>query len=113
MITPTIGRNLLGDKWYDIFVAGRDPKETTLVVAGLGRYPLDGEPHIAAGEFKRMAIIQGDKRFQLSKDHFRNLGFLHGEDKPFFAEAGIYRIPSIEGIDPVKPWKFELLIESK
>ena len=113
VITPTIGRNLLGDKWYDIFVAGRDPKETTLVVAGLGRYPLDGEPHIAAGNFKRMAIIQDKKRFQLSKEHFRNLGFLHGEDKPFFAEAGIYRIPPEAGIDPVKPWKFELLVESR
>ena len=113
VITPTIGRNLLGDKWYDIFVAGRDPKETTLVVAGLGRYPLDGEPHIASGNFKRMAIIQDKKRFQLSKEHFRNLGFLHGEDKPFFAEAGIYRIPPEAGIDPVKPWKFELLIESR
>ena len=113
VITPTIGRNLLGDKWYDIFVAGRDPKETTLVVAGLGRYPLDGEPHIASGNFKRMAIIQDKKRFQLSKEHFRNLGFLHGEDKPFFAEAGIYRIPPEAGIDPVKPWKFELLVESR
>ena len=113
VITPTIGRNLLGDKWYDIFVAGRDPKETTLVVAGLGRYPLDGEPNIAAGNFKRMAIIQDKKRFQLSKEHFRNLGFLHGEDKPFFAEAGIYRIPPEAGIDPVKPWKFELLVESR
>ena len=113
VITPTIGRNLLGDKWYDIFVAGRDPKETTLVVAGLGRYPLDGEPHIASGNFKRMAIIQDKKRFQLSKEHFRNLGFLHGEDKPFFAEAGIYRIPPEVGIDPVKPWKFELLVESR
>ena len=112
VITPTIGRNLLGDKWYDIFVAGRDPKETTLVVAGLGRYPLDGEPHIASGNFKRMAIIQDEKKFQLSKQHFRNLGFLHGEDKPFFAEACIYRIPPEEGIDPVKPWQFELLLES-
>ena len=113
VITPTIGRNLLGDKWYDIFVAGRDPKETTLVVASLGRYPLDGEPHIASGNFKRMAIVQGEKRFQLSKEYFRNLGFLHGEDKPFFAEAGIYRIPPEAGIDPVKPWKFEFLLESK
>ena len=113
VITPTIGRNLLGDKWYDIFIAGRDPKETTLVVASLGRYPLDGEPHIASGNFKRMAIIQDEKRFQLSKEYFRNLGFLHGEDKPFFAEAGIYRIPPEAGIDPVKPWKFEFLIESK
>ena len=112
VITPTIGRNLLGDKWYDIFIAGRDPKETTLMVASLGRYPIDGEPHIASGPFKRMAIIQGNNRFQLSKEHFRNLGFLHGEDKPFFAEAGIYRIPPEAGIDQVKPWKFELIIES-
>ena len=112
VVTPTIGRNLLGDKWYDIFIAGRDPKEMTIVVTALGRYPIDGEPHIASGEFKRIAIIQGDIRYQLTKDNFRNLGFLHGEDKPFFAEAAIYRIPSEVNIDPVKPWKFELLLES-
>ncbi len=112
VVTPTIGRNLLGDKWYDIFVSGRDPKETTIVLASLGRYPLDGEPHISSGDFKRLAIIQEDKRYQLSKKHFRNLGFLHGNDKPFFAEAGIYRIPADAGIDPVKPWKLELLLES-
>merc|ERR1711991_901038 len=33
VVTPTIGRNLLGDKWYDIFIAGRDPNETTIVIA--------------------------------------------------------------------------------
>ncbi|MBH87858.1 MAG: hypothetical protein CMJ12_01715 [Pelagibacterales bacterium] len=112
VITPTIGRNLLGDKWYDIFIAGRDPKEITLMVASLGRYPIDGEPHISSGPFKRMAIIQGENRFQLSKEHFRNLGFLHGEDKPYFAEVGIYRIPPEAGIDQVKSWKFELIMES-
>ena len=112
VVTPTIGRNLLGDKWYDIFIAGRDPKETTLVVATLGRYLIDGEPHIASGPFKRMAVIQENNRYQLTKENFRNLGFLHGEDKPFFAEAGIYRIPPESNIDPVKPWKFELVVES-
>ena len=112
VVTPTIGRNLLGDKWYDIFIAGRDPKEMTIVISTLGRYPIDGEPHIASGPFKRVAVIQGDIKYQLTKENFRNLGFLHGEDKPFFAEAGIYRIPSNINIDPVKPWKFELLLES-
>ena len=88
VVTPTIGRNLLGDKWYDIFIAGRDPNETTIVIAALGRYPLDGEPNIATGYFKRLAVKQDENYIQLSKDNFRNLGFLHGEDKPFFAEAG-------------------------
>ena len=110
--TPTIGRNLLGNQWYDIFVAGRDTKEITIVLAALGRYPIDGEPNMASGPFKRLAILQGEKRFQLSKDHYRNLNFLKGEDKPFFADAGLFRIPAETGIDPVKPWKLELLVES-
>lgn len=113
VVTPTIGRNLLGDKWYDIFIAGRDPNETTIVIATLGRYPLDGEPHIAKGSFKRLAIVQEDKYIPLLKSNFRNLGFLHGEDKPFFAEAGLYRIPSKYSLDPVKPWSLEILLESK
>ena len=112
VVTPTIGRNLLGDKWYDIFVAGRDPNETTIVIAALGRYPLDGETNIAKGNFKRIAIIQNNNYIPLAKSNFRNLGFLHGEDKPFFAEAGIYRIPPDKYLDPVNPWYLEVLIES-
>ena len=112
VVTPTIGRNLLGDKWYDIFVAGRDPKEMSIVITALGRYALDGEPEIASGNFKRLAIIQNNQRYPIEKNQFRNLGFLHGEDKPFFAEAGLYRIPA-GNINPVEPWKLELLIESE
>ena len=112
VVTPTIGRNLLGDKWYDIFVAGRDPEEMSIVITTLGRYALDGEPEIASGNFKRLAIIQNNERYPIEKSQFRNLGFLHGEDKPFFAEAGLYRIPA-GYINPVEPWKLELLIESE
>ncbi len=112
VVTPTIGRNLLGDKWYDIFVAGRDPEEMSIVITTLGRYALDGEPEIASGNFKRLAVIQNDERYPIEKSQFRNLGFLHGEDKPFFAEAGLYRIPA-GNINPVEPWKLELLIESE
>ena len=112
VVTPTIGRNLLGDKWYDIFVAGRNPGEMSIVIATLGRYPLDGESNISSGDFKRLAIIQDQIRYPLSKKYFRNLGFLHGEDKPFFADAGLFRVPS-GIIDPVKPWKLELLLESE
>ena len=112
VVTPTIGRNLLGDKWYDIFVAGRDPEEMSIVITTLGRYALDGEPEIASGNFKRLAVIQNNEKYAIEKSQFRNLGFLHGEDKPFFAEAGLYRIPA-GNINPVEPWKLELLIESE
>ena len=35
-----------------------------------------------------------------------------GSSKPFFADSGLFRIPAETGIDPVKPWKLELLVES-
>ncbi len=111
VVTPTIGRNLLGDKWYDIFVAGRDPAEMSIIITTLGRYALDGEPEISSGNFKRLAISQNNKSYPINKKQFRNLGFLHGEDKPFFAEAGLYRIPP-GLINPVQPWQLELLLES-
>ena len=63
--------------------------------------------------FKRLAVVQDENYIQLSKDNFRNLGFLHGEDKPFFAEVGIYRIPAEKNLNPVKPWMLEVLIESE
>ena len=49
------------------FVAGRDPNETTIVIAALGRYPLDGETNIATGNFKRLALIQDTKLYSLIK----------------------------------------------
>ena len=84
----------------------------SIVITTLGRYALDGEPEIASGNFKRLAVIQNNERYPIEKSQFRNLGFLHGEDKPFFAEAGLYRIPA-GNINPVEPWKLELLIESE
>ena len=112
VVTPTIGRNLLGDKWYDIFVAGRSPGEMSIVIAALGRYPLDGETYISSGNFKRLAIVQDEVRYPLSKDYFRNLGFLHGSDKPYFADVGLFRVPN-GIIDPIRPWKLEFLLESE
>ena len=84
----------------------------SIVITTLGRYALDGETEISTGDFKRLAILQNNKRYPIKKNQFRNLGFLHGEDKPFFAEAGLYRIPP-GLINPVEPWKLELLLESE
>ena len=84
----------------------------SIIITALGRYELDGEPEISSGNFKRLAIVQNETRYPLEKSLFRNLGFLHGEDKPYFADAGLYRVPP-GIINPVKPWKLELLLESK
>ncbi len=112
VMAPTIGRNLLGDHWYDLFVSGRDPNDLMLGVMSIGPYSIDGEKRISSGPFKRLHLIQNGESYELSKDNYRYLGFLHGTDKPNFAEIGLYWIPSETGIDPVEPWSLELAVES-
>lgn len=112
VMTPTIGRNLLGDKWYDLFVSGRNPNDLALGIMSVGPYSIDGEKHLSSGPFRRLGLIQNGEKFPLSKDDYRFLGFLHGFDKPSFAEIGLFWIPSASGIDPVEPWTLELVVES-
>lgn len=110
-MTPTIGRNLLGDKWYDLFVSGRNPNDLMLGIMSIGPYSIDGEQHLSGGPFKRLSLVQDGKTFELSKDNYRYLGFLHGTDKPNFAEMGLFWVPAETGIDPVKPWTLKLSVE--
>ncbi|GEM_PF-59783 len=109
---PTIGRNVLGNKWFDLFVAGRKPGDLTLAIMTLGQYLIDSEPNLVYGPFKRLVILQDGKRYPLLKENYRHLGFVHGEDKPYFVDSGLFNIPKETGIDPLKPWRIELLIES-
>ncbi len=112
VMTPTIGRNLLGDKWYDLFVSGRNPNDLMLGLMTIGPYSIDGEKQIASGPFKRLRLLQNGETFALSKDNYRYLGFLHGTDKPRFAEIGLFWVPADSGIDPVAPWSLEVMVES-
>ncbi len=112
VMVPTIGRNLLGDKWYDLFVSGRDPNALMLGIMTIGPYSIDGEKHLSSGPFSRLQLRQDGKEWPLTKDNYRYLGFLHGTDKPRFAEIGLFWVPVESGIDPVRPWTLRLLVES-
>ena len=111
-MTPTIGRNLLGDQWYDLFVSGRNPNDLMLGLMAAGPYSIDGEAHISSGPFKRLRLYQNGKAYELSKDRYRYLGFLHGTDKPRFAEIGLFWISGGSGVDPVLPWTLGVTVES-
>lgn len=112
VMTPTVGRNLLGDQWYDLFVSGRNPNDLMLGLMTIGPYSIDGEKQISSGPFKRLRLFQNGQTHVLSKDNYRYLGFLHGTDKPTFAEIGLFWIPQESGVDPVEPWTLEVAVES-
>ncbi len=112
-MTPTIGRNLLGNTWHDLFVSGRNPNDLLLCIMTIGPYSIDGEKHLSSGPFRRLRLQQEGQSYPLDKGHYRYLGFLHGTDKPDFGEIGLFWIPAESGIDPVKPWTLEVLVENR
>jgi len=109
-IPPTLGRNLMGDTWYNLFVGGRSPKSLAVLLMSVGPYGLGGTKHTAAGAFDRLRVIQDGKTFELRRERFRYFAFLHGDDKPVFSEIGLFWVPEETGIDPLREWEIELSV---
>ncbi len=105
---PTIGRNLLGQSRYNLFVSGRDQRDLTLLLMGAGRYLFDPDKLRADGVLDRVRVIQGDQVFALDRGRYRYINFLQDKTGPKFAQIGLFWIKSEQGIKPLEPFRVEL-----
>lgn len=110
---PSIGRNIMGDQSYNLFISGRAAEDLVLLMMSKGSYELHDMQERTTGPFDRFRLIQGDKTYALSKDQFRHFGFLHGKDKPIFSEIGLLWLPASEGVNPLEPWTLQIPIPTK
>lgn len=103
---PTIGRTLLGNGRYNLWLAGRDPRD--LAVLLMARTPYLVDPHALrpSGALERVHIVQNGRRFALSRERYRYLNRVRG-GAPAFGQLGMYWIEAAEGIDPLAPWRLE------
>jgi len=108
--TPTIGRNLFGERKYNMFVSGRDHQDLMVLLMSRGPYLFDQHKLQISGVLDRVRLIQGDKTFPLTREKYRYINFLPGKDKPDFTQIGLYWIKADEGIDPLAPWRLELVV---
>ncbi len=104
---PTIGRSILGKTKYNLFVSGRDPKDLFVVLMARGSWRFDPTALRLGGGLERVRIVQGDRRFALSRDRYRYLNFLRGDEMPVFEQIGLYWVTADQGIDPLAPWRLE------
>ena len=107
---PTIGRALLGNGRYNLWLAGRDPRD--LAVLLMARAPYEFDPHALrpSGALDRVHIVQNGRRFALSRERYRYLNRVRG-GAPEFGQMGMYWIEAAEGIDPLAPWRLEARAE--
>jgi NosR/NirI family nitrous oxide reductase transcriptional regulator len=111
--TPTIGRNLFGERKYNMFVSGRDHRDLMVVLMARGRYLFDDQKLQISGTLERVRILQGDKTFPLTRENYRYINFLPGKDKPPITQVGLYWLKAADGIDPLAPWRLEVVVQDR
>ena len=103
---PTIGRALLGNGRYNLWLAGRDPRDLAVLIMARAPYLVDPHALRLSGALDRVHIVQNGRRFALSRERYRYLSRVRG-GAPEFGQMGMYWIEAAEGIDPLAPWRLE------
>ncbi len=109
---PEIGRNILGQQAYTRAVGALPAGKVALFVASRGLYSHRGLNWRRSGVFDRIAVVQGDRRFTLSRDGYTRIDKLALKDAPDFKERSVFQLGG-EGFDPAAPFRVEVTATRK
>lgn len=106
--TPTVGRNLLGQRELTELSGRLGPGEVLLAVLSRGAQSHRGSDWKRAGRFDRIEIAQGDVRLTPMADAFFQIARLPVAGAPEFKERSVFRLnadPAAGGIDVTRPFR--------
>ena len=107
---PSIGVNVLGRTWYDQYVSGRGIDDLILLVATGGGLGFQDPEADAPRQFARLRFAQDGAALPIGPDYLKTLPFLHAKEGPELTERGLFFYAPEDGLDPGKPWRFELAV---
>lgn len=107
---PTIGENLLGERFYAI-VGDRlqNSGGSAIYVGARGGVSFKGAGFARGGIFDRFSIEQAGGLYVFKDVDYINFPELEIEDGPAFGEGGVFFIDN-EGFDPTEPFTFHLTL---
>ncbi|MBI4687763.1 MAG: FMN-binding protein [Nitrospirae bacterium] len=106
---PSIGRNLLGDRYYNDVMTALRPGESAVAIFSKGKGSFKGTGFVRGGTFDRFNIEQGAKVFMFADRDYRVLSELNAKGAPSINEGGVFVIRDKE-FDPAEPFKLNLLL---
>ncbi len=108
---PSIGRSLLGDSGWNELKQRLKPGQQALLVGGNGTYSFKGSGYVRGGIFDRIEVIQGLDSVRFRDHDHQRIGDLAAAGAPELHEIGLFSIPDGMTLDPVKPWRLQLLVQ--
>jgi NosR/NirI family nitrite reductase transcriptional regulator len=104
--TPTVGQSLLGQQDFTRAIGGLGADETALIVISSGLHSHRGTDWKASGLFERLAVVQGDLRWQPTAESYRMLKRLQAAGAPEVKEISLFALPA--RFDPTLPLRLEI-----
>jgi len=108
---PSIGRSVLGDAEYGHLKERLQPDQQAIVVAGNGSYSFKGSAYVRGGIFDRIEVVQGLQSFHFTDLNHERLGDVLAQGAPRFKEVALFTVPTHSTLDPVAPWRLQLLVQ--
>ena len=108
---PAIGRSLLGDAKFEQLQQGLKPGQQVLLIAADGAYSFKGSGYVRGGIFDRIEVIQGDTSVRFRDHHHSRIGEIAAQGAPAFHDIDLFTIPEGTTLDPVEPWRLQLLAQ--
>jgi NosR/NirI family nitrous oxide reductase transcriptional regulator len=108
---PSIGRSLLGDAGWAQLKQRLKPGEQAILVGGDGIYSFKGSGYVRGGIFDRIEVIQGENGVRFRDRNHQRIGDIAAAGAPRLREIGLFAVPDGTTLDPVEPWRLQLLVQ--
>ncbi|MCW0205990.1 MAG: NosR/NirI family protein [Achromobacter sp.] len=108
---PAIGRSLLGDTEWQRLKERLKPGQQAVLVAGNGAYSFKGSGYVRGGIFDRVEVIQDESSFRFRDRNHQRLADVAAQGAPAFREVALFVVPDDAALDPVAPWRLQLMVQ--
>ncbi|MBV6271868.1 NosR/NirI family protein [Alcaligenaceae bacterium CGII-47] len=108
---PSIGRSLLGDSEWQYLRDRLKPGQQAVLIAGEGPYSFKGSGYVRGGIFDRIEVIQSDTSFRFTDLNHQRLPSIAAAGAPRFKEIALFVVPDEVQLDPIKPWRIQLMVQ--
>jgi len=108
---PSIGRSLLGDNGWQRLKERLKPGQQAVLVAGNGLYSFKGSGYVRGGIFDRIEVVQDESAFRFRDRNHQRLADVSAAGAPALREVALFVVPEDAALDPVKPWRLQLMVQ--
>lgn len=108
---PSIGRSLLGDTGWQRLKERLKPGQQAVLVAGNGAYSFKGSGYVRGGIFDRIEVVQDESSFRFRDRNHQRLADVNAQGAPALREVALFVVPEDATLDPVKPWRLQLMVQ--